>query len=146
MWRCTRCRFEWPATVQLRTRGNGCPVCAPHGFNPALPAIVYLQHHPVFRAWKVGITGAHTDRLADLRRLGWSLRHEERLERGADARTVERAVHDWWRNDLHLPVWLGRDEFRPLRRGWTETISDAELDEQTLIARLRAEAARHRSR
>jgi hypothetical protein len=145
-WRCSDCLVEWSATVQERTRGNNCPACAPHGFNPALPAMVYLQHHADLRAWKVGITGVRTNRLADLRRAGWSLRHEERFTIGADARAVERDVLTWWRRDLQLPVWLGPEDLGYARRGWTETIEAAALDEQTIIDQLRTRAARHRTR
>lgn len=105
--------------------------------------MVYFLTHPELGAHKVGITGAHSTRIALFQKAGWNVLHLAEFRRGSDARAVERAIHHWWRSDLHLPVWLSREDTGSLS-GHTETISADELSEFEVISRIKQEAMRLR--
>ncbi len=143
-WLCSSCGHTWAARIGQRVRGTGCPACAEGGFDLTAPAVVYFLTHPELAAHKVGITGASSIRLALFRKSGWNVLHLAEFDLGADARSVEQAIHHWWRSDLHLPVWLSREDIGSLN-GHTETVSADELSEFEVIARIKAEAKRVRA-
>jgi hypothetical protein len=70
----------------------------PSYFDPSSPARVYLISHPEHRALKIGVAGAHSDRIARHEAHGWELVHEWWLQIGFDALDIEEAVLDRWRN------------------------------------------------
>lgn len=106
--------------------------------------MVYFLAHDTLRAFKVGIAGLTSTRLTLFGDDGWKVLHTDAFDVGSDAHTVEKAVHRWWRDDLGLPAWLGRDDMGT-RGGFTETICSDELTKHEVIGRLRAEVARVRS-
>ncbi|WIE81350.1 zinc-ribbon domain-containing protein [Curtobacterium sp. MCSS17_016] len=142
-WVCSACGYEWPTRVndRAKTPVGGCPTCAEYGFNAAAPAVVYFLHHPDLDAHKVGIAGEGSGRLSKFVRAGWTVVHSRQFATGAAARSVEKAVHTWWRDDLNLPVWLAAADMSGLR-GHTETIAATELSEFEIISRIAAEASR----
>jgi len=143
-WRCKACEHRWPATVYNRVQGRGCQECAKHGFSPASAAVVYFLTHYHLGVYKVGISGKTTTRLADLKRDGWSAVHVEHFSLGADARTVEKAIHSWWRKDLGLPIGVGAEDMTRTG-GHTETIDSSALPAEVIIARIKSESARVRA-
>lgn len=136
-WQCPQ-GHEWASTVNNRSHGQGCPECAEYGFNPARPGYVYFLEHPTLRALKVGITNVGTTRLAMFQTRGWIVVNLELFQRGADAAVVERAIKNWWRTELRLPVWLGTEDMGQTG-GWTETINGDELTHFECIERIRRE-------
>lgn len=75
-------------------KGIGCPSCANHGFNPALPASLYFLQFskPIGMFWKVGITNRTIED-----RFGSDIhclveRHEWNVQKGEYARLVEKEV------------------------------------------------------
>jgi DNA-directed RNA polymerase subunit RPC12/RpoP len=140
-WLCPSCNHEWEADVKQRVHGKGCPGCASRGFNAADPARLYFLQHATLRALKVGVTNLSDRRLNSFKGQGWRLLAIETFPTGAEALAVERVIHNWWRDDLALPIWLGVDDMRGLG-GHTETICADELSEFEVISRIKAEAKR----
>ena len=139
-WKCQDCEYSWPAECRFRLRGTGCPRCSKHGFHLAAPAVVYLVRHDALRAYKIGVSGVGSLRLHQFASRGWNKLLVETFETGVDARSVERSVLLWWRQDLALPVWLGKEEMGRLA-GFTETANADEIPQLGLIHRIRAESA-----
>ena len=106
---------------------------------------MYFLEHPTLRALKVGITNVGTTRLAMFQTLGWIVVNLELFQSGSDAVVVERAIKNWWRTDLLLPVWLGVEDMAQTG-GWTETISSDELAHFECIERIRRERIAAESR
>ncbi|MDR3079365.1 MAG: hypothetical protein LBV60_00280, partial [Streptomyces sp.] len=68
-----------------------CKYCARFGFDRAGPARVYVVTHVQHRAVKIGVAGAlqRNYRIAQHRRLGWTLFYEHHVSTGEDALSVE---------------------------------------------------------
>lgn len=114
--RCLRCGAEVrPQYANVRI-GRGCIACARFGFQPDMPAVVYLVTDPVRGAHKIGKTGVESSRLGVHQTRGWQVYKVLRVERGEQAGAIEQAILRWWRNDLGLPPYLADED------GWTETI------------------------
>lgn len=139
-WKCRTCQHSWSAACCARVRGTGCPGCSKHGFRAAAPALVYLVRHDALRAYKIGVSGVGSLRLQLLAARGWNTVLIEVFGCGVDALSVERAVLRWWRQDLALPVWLGKEEMGSLA-GYTETANLDEIPQLEVIHRVRAESA-----
>jgi translation initiation factor IF-1 len=70
-WKCAR-GHRWSSTASNRRNGQGCPTCAPSGFDPNIPAVVYLLENPNLDLLKVGITNTkNTKRIDKHKRGGW---------------------------------------------------------------------------
>jgi hypothetical protein len=137
-WQCSS-GHEWLSTVNNRSHGQGCPVCADRGgFNPGRPGYVYFLEHIPMRAFKVGITNVGTNRLAMFESAGWTIVNLELFDKGHDAAAVERAIKSWWRRDLGLPAFLGAPEM-PTTGGWTETVDSTALTSRECIERIQSE-------
>jgi len=131
---------EWLSTVNNRTHGQGCPECAERGgFNPGKPGYVYFLEHQSMRAYKVGITNVGTNRLAAFQLRGWQVLNLELFAVGTHAAVVERAIKRWWRADIGLPAYLGREDMSQTG-GWSETISVDGTTAIECIERIRREA------
>lgn len=142
-WLCAE-GHEWKSTVNNRSHGQGCPVCAEPGFNPGKPGYLYFLHHEDLGAFKIGITNVGTGRLKAFQRDGWEILHLERFENGAGARVTETAIKRWWRKDLALPVWL-TPRLMVRTGGFSETISAEAIDRVEALVRVKEEAARARA-
>lgn len=123
VWRMQCITCDTVVTKALQGAG-GCRRCRPFGMNHALPALVYVLHHPRWCAVKVGITNMGTTRLADHRRDGWLVIRTQYFELGADAYDVEQAVLYRLRNEMGIAPFLDASHMR--YGGATET-ADADL-------------------
>lgn len=135
--RCGRETAVW--TSVIGTGSRGCRACSEGGFKPLSPGATYLLIHEELGAVKVGITGEGTDRLRSFQRQGWQVVHSERFEVGYDAMSVERAILDWWRNELGLPPYLLAEDM-PLLGGATETAELEMMPALTAVERMTQEA------
>lgn len=117
--RCLSCEYEWKSTPSKRAEGSGCPVCSAAGFDPSAPSLVYLLDDGAGSA-KVGIT--NTNRKGSRTRQhelnGWTVVRTWPVATGEIARSIELAVLEWWRTELHLAP-----TYPPGSDGWTETVS-----------------------
>ena len=136
-WICRSCDYSWPAACCARVKGTGCPRCSKHGFPAAISAVVYLVRHDELQAYKIGVSGVGALRLQLLAARGWKAVLVEKFKTGVDARTVERSIRHWWRHDLDIPVWLGKEEMGSIA-GYTETANVDDITELLLVDRIRA--------
>lgn len=150
-WKCRSCSYSWPAECRARVRGTGCPRCSKRGFHAASPSVVYLVRHDALGAYKIGVSGVGSLRLQQLAARGWTTLLVEEFKTGIDAQSVERSILQWWRRDLCVPVWLGKEEMGWIA-GYTETASVDAIPQLEVVERIRAESAtvwnqgvRHRS-
>ncbi|MFH8395765.1 hypothetical protein [Streptomyces sp. NPDC018036] len=117
--RCTTCsRTSTPTLSKIRS-GRGCKYCARFGFDRAAPARVYVVTHAQHGAVKIGVAGAlqRNDRIAQHRRLGWTLFYEHHVPTGDDALSVEQTILRRLRAAGH-GVFLTAVQ---MPNGWTET-------------------------
>lgn len=59
---------EWAASITNLLNGRGCPSCAKSGYDPSKPGTLYALRHENGAHIKIGISNAHSRRLAELRR------------------------------------------------------------------------------
>ncbi len=69
-WKCSA-GHKWKTDVIVRTRGSGCPSCAPTGYDPNAPAYLYLLEHPIWEMFQIGITNDIDTRMYAHGLLGW---------------------------------------------------------------------------
>ena len=103
------------------------------------PALVYLIQSVELGALKIGVTGLNTTRLAAFGAIGWEQLALHRVEAGWRAVAAEQTILDWWRIDLLLPPFLGR-EATP-HGGWTETVDEGAVSIPDVLSRLSAAVA-----
>jgi rubrerythrin len=72
-WLCSTCDHDWVSTGKDRVFGNGCPACAPTGFQAGIPGYYYV--HKIINIetqdilyYKGGISGDWKKRLRQLHR------------------------------------------------------------------------------
>ncbi|GGW13529.1 hypothetical protein GCM10018980_70660 [Streptomyces capoamus] len=117
--RCTTCgRTSTPTLSKIRS-GRRCKYCARFGFDRAAPARVYVVTRAQHGAVKIGVAGAlqRNDRIAQHRRLGWTLFYEHDVPTGDDALSVEQTILRRLRAAGH-GVFLTAVQ---MPNGWTET-------------------------
>jgi hypothetical protein len=123
--RCSVDGFEWAAQVHsLVNVQTGCPRCSKTGFNPALPATLYILRSECGAMVKIGISNNYAQRHRQLARVtpfSWDcieLIHGD----GTSVASAEKGLHDltervefvekfdghteWRRWDSRLPLWL----------------------------------------
>ena len=69
-WICDE-GHKWSAAVSSRSRGNGCPLCAMHGFKPAEPGWLYLVFSDFLEMFQIGISNVPERRLAEHHKNGF---------------------------------------------------------------------------
>ena len=69
-WKCSE-GHVWKAAVSSRNRGNGCPFCATHGFQPLSEGWLYLVHNDALGLLQIGISNVPDRRLAEHRKNGF---------------------------------------------------------------------------
>ena len=69
-WICSE-GHKWSAAVSSRSRGNGCPLCATHGFKPAEPGWLYLVFSDSLEMFQIGISNVPERRLAEHHKNGF---------------------------------------------------------------------------
>lgn len=115
--RCCKCGSEvFPRYGAVVRGGSGCKYCAPYGFDPDGPAVLYLLTHPKWGAHKIGITAPSARRLEQHSRRGWTIVESMQCPDGRTARRIEAMILHWWRRELRMEPHLRDGD------GWTETI------------------------
>jgi hypothetical protein len=71
-WKCDQ-GHQWKASVNSRSRGNGCPSCATSGFDPNKPSYFYLVDNFDLSMLQIGITNDPKRRLSEHGRGGWEV-------------------------------------------------------------------------
>lgn len=135
-WKCPQ-GHEWFASSFPRTLGVGCPECAISGFDAGKPGTLYLIANDILRSRKIGITNTYavTDRLRGWERLGWKIIHTQMSENGRAVQIAEKEIFVWIREELRLPIHLGKEELG-IQHGYTETFAADEIDDAQLIQRM----------
>jgi hypothetical protein len=123
--RCLSCGNEnTPQLASIRQGRGPCRLCAAYGFDPGLPAILYILRHELHRAWKYGVAHPDAGRLEKHRRGGWDIETVIHFASGAEALVAERRVKAWARgNGFGHAV----DAREMPQGGWTETLRLADV-------------------
>lgn len=120
---------KWRASPTSRTsaKATGCPNCAKYGFSPSKPGILYFIENPGLRARKIGITNvdAKTDRIGSFAANGWQVVCLVQKVDGQVVADVELALFRWLRDELKIPVYLGKVDMLNMT-GSTETFASDE--------------------
>jgi hypothetical protein len=133
--RCMTCgRTVTPCYSTIQRGGGGCRWCANSGFKSGEDALVYLITHPGYGAVKIGITDAKGGRVKKHLQRGWEVLATVRVP-GETAIAIEDEILDWWRVDLTLSPYLGREEMP--QGGWTETVDSMEIDVASTLRRIK---------
>lgn len=126
-WRCQCMKCEtvvFPTYTSIQ-QGGGCWGCARRGFRVSMPSVVYLLHHSVLGAVKVGAANRGTRRFEDHRKRGWTVITRWNTPDGYAARAAEAAVLDDWRSAGVSPA-VHREDMT--HGGWTETAPQDQVD------------------
>ena len=135
-WKCD-VGHSWNASAQKRIQGRGCPTCAPSGFVPGKPAILYFLEHKEWGSFKVGITNVSGGRLKSLEADGWKKILAMEFTKGSDAQLVERKTLHWIRNILGLPSFVSEDQMKRTG-GWTETFSAEGVSRSLVVNKVKS--------
>ena len=122
---CMKCgEIVTPSLHNVKRGHGGCVFCQVAAFKHGEPAYLYLIHHEVFAAYKVGIGNIKTvnDRIESHKKSGWNLIERYSFEKGSQAFKVEKKILNWVRNELGLPIHLTNKDFS--HGGASETFSD----------------------
>lgn len=125
-WRCPDDPAHlWQASGYNRiVRGSGCPFCADRGYNPGKAGTLYLLKNEYLGAGKFGITNVGTRRLEGFNRQGWEIIFGLTDIDGRIAKLAERAVSNWFRQELGLPAFLSKGDIFNSLAGHTETFDN----------------------
>ena len=133
---CLKCgRTVSPCYTTIQRGGGGCRWCANSGFKSGEDAVVYLMTNPGYGAVKIGITDADGSRVRKHKQRGWQSLAAVNVP-GEVALVIEAEILDWWRLDLGLLPYLGREEMP--QGGWTETVDSMEIDVAATARRITA--------
>jgi hypothetical protein len=133
-WKC-EAGHTWNASAQKRIQGRGCPTCAPSGFVPGKPAILYFLEHEKWRSFKVGISNTSGHRLKSLESEGWTLILKIDFTKGSDAQLVEKESLNWIRNHLGLLPFVSEEQMKRTG-GWTETFSSEGVPRSMVVNKI----------
>ena len=140
-WRCEcqKCgRIVYPRYSGIKKGQGGCRFCAQIGIDYTGPGFIYLMTHQQLQSHKVGIGGLkrtrNRDRVTEHQKFGWSLHSRKDFETADDAFQVEQRILFWLREERKLSIFLSALEMP--QGGFTETIDAAEIDLQTIWAKI----------
>jgi hypothetical protein len=105
--------------------GSGCKYCAESGFNPSIPAYLYIITNETLNSHKIGIGNPqlnYHDRLYKLKRQGWLVHRMWNFDSGNNAWEVEKNAFYVIRKKLNIPIHLTKD-LMPKTGGHTETMN-----------------------
>lgn len=123
--RCMQCNnISFPRLTSLML-GSGCKYCAERGFNPSIPAYLYIVTNEMLNSHKIGIGNPKSnyhDRLYKLKRQGWLIYKMWDFKSGNKAWEVEKLALYTIRKKLNIPIHLTKDLMRKTG-GHTETIN-----------------------
>ena len=123
VWTCPKGHLGYEASPANRWFCNtGCPTCAPSAYSVTKPGRLYFISRVEIGAMKIGITNvdAKTDRLQRFKGKGWDVIHTIEHPNGHIAKTIEKRMFAFIREDLGLPQLLAKGDLNPLG-GETET-------------------------
>jgi hypothetical protein len=100
--------------------------------------------HLELEAHKIGITNinAKEKRLEKHSKQGWIIYDKWLFENGNNAFEVEQELLLWIREDLSLPVYLGKAQMP--QGGFTETVDAKEIELSEIVNRVRTLADKYR--
>ena len=99
-WKCYKGHI-YNSTVNNRTNGKGCPICAEYGFNQDKDAWFYLMERPGEQ--QLGVTNDLHTRLKTHERNGWNLiEHTSVPSRGQKVLDTENAFKKWLKKEIGL--------------------------------------------
>ena len=123
--RCMQCNnISYPRLTSLML-GSGCKYCAESGFNPSIPAYLYIITNETLNSHKIGIGNPqlnYHDRLYKLKRQGWLVHRMWNFDSGNKAWEVEKNAFYVIRKKLNIPIHLTKD-LMPKTGGHTETMN-----------------------
>jgi hypothetical protein len=123
--KCLKCgEIVTPTAHNIKAGNGGCVFCQVAAFKHGEAAYLYLIHHEMFAAYKVGIGNYKTvnDRIKSHKKSGWELLEKYSFKKGSTAFEVEKKVLKWIRNEKGLPAHLTNKVFT--HGGASETFSD----------------------
>jgi len=126
---CMKCSREvYPRYSSIKMKIGGCKYCASHGYDFNSPGILYLLTNLELESHKVGITNinAKEKRLEKHAKEGWIVYETWLFEDGNNAFDAEQKLLGWLREDLGLPIHLGKKQMP--QGGFTETVDAMEID------------------
>jgi len=123
--RCLQCNnISTPRLTSLML-GSGCKYCAESGFNPSIPAYLYIITNETFNSHKIGIGNPQSnyhDRLYKLKSQGWLVHKIWNFESGNKAWEIEKNAFYIIRNKLNIPIHMTKDLMRKTG-GHSETMN-----------------------
>ena len=130
--RCNACSAViYPQLGNVRQGAGSCKHCAKYGFSYRNPAVVYLMHHNMEDAYKVGVAGIETGRIEMLVNLGWRVIATRRTRTGSKAAKIENYVLAQLIGSGAKPNAVPKS--RMPRGGHTETFRKGTLTVATII-------------
>jgi hypothetical protein len=126
--KCMKCgEIVTPSLQNIKKGHGGCVYCQVAAFKHNEPAYLYLVHHELYGAYKVGIGNFKTvnDRIESHKKSGWSLLEKYSFEKGSQAFKIEKKILHWVRKELELPIHLTNKDFT--HGGASETFSDGSV-------------------
>lgn len=123
--RCMQCNNISSPRLTSLMLGSGCKYCAESGFNPSIPAYLYMITNQSLNSYKIGIGNPqlnYHDRLYKLKRQGWLVHKMWNFDSGNEAWEVEKYSFYVIRKKLKIPIHLTKDLMRKTG-GHTETIN-----------------------
>ena len=127
-WKCSTCRYEWPATGHSRVRssGGGCSKCSKRGHDQSKASVFYIVGRP--GQFKLGIMNAGTKRLNQHRWSGWATLDTIELT-GRSARELETTAKRMLRKK---GVPTGAKAFREKFDGYSEAWNSVDFYVRTI--------------
>jgi hypothetical protein len=125
-WVCAN-GHRWEQSPNNRSRGVGCPQCAPYGYNPGREGWLYLLEHHELGLLQVGITNVPDTRMSQHGRRGWVLLELVGPMPGEEARILELEI---LRSLADRGIELGPGGVK--FEGYTESWAAAEFPMRTL--------------
>jgi len=126
--KCLKCgEIVEPTAHNVKAGNGGCVFCQVGAFKHSEPAYLYLIHHELFSAFKVGIGNYKTvnDRIESHKKSGWELLEKYSFKKGSEAFKVEKKVLKWIRKEKGLPIHLTNKDFT--HGGASETFSNESI-------------------
>jgi hypothetical protein len=131
--------YQTRLVSRTSSKQNGCPTCAPTGFDSGSPGIFYILEHSLHGAKKVGITNGNRDqfRLKQFQQDGWQILAIHKCEEGRKILELETLMLRWIRKDLKLPVYLSKSEMARTG-GFSETFEGDAVPNFEIVSRATA--------
>lgn len=127
-WVCAK-GHRWEQSPNNRSRGVGCPACAPYGYSPTRKGWLYLLEHHELGLLQIGITNVPDIRIGQHGRRGWVLVEMVGPWSGELAHSREQQI---LRALADRGVRLGPDQLAGRFSGYTEAWIESEFPMRSL--------------